>query len=109
MKGKRSSTRQVAAAKTVTTRSTRKVSNGNSRSGGKQVTRRTTVQQTTTTTRWWLVGGETCVFCQNAYAAETEYRCSGCDRAVCPDCVAVCSSGECTCPECGTELSTEGA
>ena len=113
MKGKRSVARK-RTVKTVVKQSVTKRSGGNSRaagkrSAGKRPVRQKVVQRTITVTRWWLAGGDTCIFCGGKYAPESEYRCAGCDRAVCPDCIAVCASGECTCPQCGTELPAEGA
>jgi|GEM_PF-3348395 len=107
MKGKRSVARKQTV-RTVVKQSVTKRSGGNGRSAGKRRVHQKVVQRTTTVTRWWLAGSETCIFCGGQYAPETEYRCAGCDQAVCPDCIVVCASGECTCPQCGTELPAEG-
>jgi hypothetical protein len=51
---------------------------------------------------WWIEGGaETCGFCLEQYSYETEYRCLGCDTAVCPMCVLeIRERHSVYCPEC---------
>ena len=37
---------------------------------------------------WWLEQGtEVCPICSHLYPYQTEYRCSDCDGAVCPNCI----------------------
>ena len=49
---------------------------------------------------WWLTADfEVCAVCGEGYACGTEYRCAGCDAAVCMFCV-VDRSGEFRCTEC---------
>jgi len=51
---------------------------------------------------WWIQEGmEICGFCLQRYSYEVEYRCTACDRAVCPMCVLqVGEQLEAYCPEC---------
>lgn len=59
------------------------------------------------TTPYWLGGDETCSFCLQRYHYEAEYRCVGCDRAVCPQCVVIVRLGSAWCPECRPDETEE--
>ena len=49
---------------------------------------------------WWLsVGSEVCIFCHQEFACGTDYRCVGCDTAVCAFCIVE-RNKEMFCPEC---------
>jgi hypothetical protein len=51
---------------------------------------------------YWLVGGtEPCGACTHAYVVQMEYRCTGCDRGFCGECVVfVVEKQEILCEEC---------
>jgi hypothetical protein len=53
--------------------------------------------------RYWLARGtEACAACIHQHVLQMGYRCAGCDRGVCEQCVVVVSeTREAFCPECG--------
>jgi hypothetical protein len=58
---------------------------------------------------WWLDGSEHCAHCLQVYVLETEYRCTACDGATCPQCaIVVRERREVHCPACGREAADGG-
>src|SRR5262245_59017210 len=51
----------------------------------------------------WLTGIEICGFSLQQYSHLDEYRCDGCDRAICCHCITLIER-RVFCPECATEM-----
>jgi hypothetical protein len=58
---------------------------------------------------YWLSGGtETCEVCGQTYVLQGEYRCEGCDAAMCEHCIQQAESGEVFCAGCTPPAEEEG-